>query len=276
VTRPIREHTFAFGLYLAAMAATLLLAESWAYGGFYAALLGTLLWLTQRSAARPTPCNLAMDHAFYPLAMNGTFQAMAVAVPAVRGVRYDDALLALDKMLLGGSANVWAERFVSAPLTELMSACYLFFMPLLFFSLVRYFFRQKELLAPFYRGLFTLYGLGFLGYLLVPAAGPYLAFPGLFDVPLEGGPITRLNQAMVFAGSNRVDVFPSLHCAVSAYILGFSWRHHRRQFFWLLLPVAGLWSSTIYLRYHYLVDVVCGFALATFCLAISRRSQVQQ
>ena len=76
---------------------------------------------------------------------------------------------------------------------------------------------------------------------------------------------------MVLEGSNRVDVWPSLHCAVSAFILGFAWRHHRREFWWLAAPVAGLWLSTIYLRYHYLVDIACGFALAALAARMAAR-----
>jgi membrane-associated phospholipid phosphatase len=196
---------------------------------------------------------------------------MGGAVPALRCARYDDALLSLDLRLFGGSLNVWLERWTTPALTDLMCACYLLFFPLLYFSLGRYFFRHEERLGSFFAGLFTVYGLGFCGYLLVPAAGPYLAFPNVFTVPLEGGPIARATRALVEVGSTGVDVFPSLHCAVSAYILAFSYRFERREFWLLLVPVAGLWMSTLYLRYHYLIDVLCGFALAAVGVWISRR-----
>jgi membrane-associated phospholipid phosphatase len=39
----------------------------------------------------------------------------------------------------------------------------------------------------------------------------------------------------------------------------------------LLLPIVGLWAATLYLRYHYLVDVLCGFALAIVGLCVARR-----
>jgi membrane-associated phospholipid phosphatase len=269
--RRIGEHSIAYGAYLAAMTIALIAAGAWNYGVLYTLLLCTLVWLTYRRTREPNWRNIARECLFFALAMNVSFQAMAGAVPAVRSERYDQILFSLDERIFGGSANVWAERFASPPLTETLSFCYMLFMPLLFFSLARYFFWRRDLLPVFYRGLFTVYGAGFLGYLLVPAAGPYLAFPQLFGVALEGGPITHLNQAMVLAGSNRVDVFPSLHCAVSAYILGFAYRNQRREFWWLLIPVAGLWCSTIYLRYHYLVDVFCGFALALLSLAVARR-----
>ncbi|OQX09459.1 MAG: hypothetical protein BWK76_22165 [Desulfobulbaceae bacterium A2] len=264
-------HIWTFGAYLTAMSGGLLLARFYAYLGLYLSLLACLAWLTHRRQTVASPRSRVHHLLFFPCALNITFPAMADAIPAIRPFRYDDFLLALDQTLFAFNPNVWAERLVSPLLTEVMSLCYVLFMPLLYVSLIRYFFRQQHLLDTFYRGIFTVYGLGFLGYLTVPAAGPYLAHPELFITPLTGGPITRLTQAMVQVGSNRVDVFPSLHCAVSAYILCFAYRHHRREFWWLLLPVFGLWCSTIYLRYHYLIDVLCGFALACLALTLCRR-----
>lgn len=270
--RTIGPHAAAFGTYLAMMTAGLMVARSLPYLALYAALLGLWAWLVSRRMTALTEQEVRRESFFYAVAMNITFQAMGGAIPAIRDVRYDSALFDIDLLLFQVSPNVWAEQFVTPLLTDVLSLCYLFFMPLLFVHLARYFFWRKALLGTFFQGLFTVYGIGFIGYLWVPAAGPYLTYPEIFSIPLVGGAITNITHTMVVLGSNRVDVFPSLHCAVSAYILGFSWRHHRREFWWLLLPVCGLWMSTIYLRYHYLIDVICGFALAILALTLTRRS----
>jgi membrane-associated phospholipid phosphatase len=269
-----RPAHLAFGGFLAVITVWLLAAHELAYAAGYGALLALLAALTSARRCAPSGCAATLENAYFPVTMNVAFTLMRGAVPALRAQRYDHRLLALDLRLFGGSANVWLERFARPALTELLSACYLLFFPLLLVSCVRYFFWHKERLEGFFAGLFTVYGVGFLGYLLVPAAGPYLAFPELFDVPLLGGPITRLNQTLVAAGSNRVDVFPSLHCAVSTYILAYSFRHQRREFWLLLLPIAGLCVATLYLRYHYLVDVLSGFLLAGLGLCIARRPAV--
>ncbi|MBI3857133.1 MAG: phosphatase PAP2 family protein, partial [Planctomycetes bacterium] len=77
--------------------------------------------------------------------------------------------------------------------------------------------------------------------------------------------------ALVARGTTGVDVFPSLHCAVTAYLLGFDFRHNRRRFWILLAPGVGLCLSTIYLRYHYAIDVAAGFALSALALALALR-----
>lgn len=237
----------------------------------FGALLAVLTWLSRRHTEIKNWKRLAAICGCLAVSMNISYQAMAGAVPAIRADRYDAYLIAIDRFLFGETPAFFFQKFVSPHLTELMSFCYILFMPLLFFNLLRYFFRCRNLLGEFYTGLFTVYGIGFLGYLAVPAAGPWLAYPELFTINLDGGLITTLNHDMVVHGSNRVDVWPSLHCAVSLYILGFAWRHHRIEFWGMLLPITGLWISTFYLRYHYFIDVACGFALAAFALYESRR-----
>lgn len=259
-----------FSLYVAGIA-SLELAHWTVWALLFGAMLAVMFWLARRHAGQRRWPSLAALCACLAIGMNVAYPSMAAAVPAVRTIRFDHGLLSLDRMLLGETPSVLMQAWVTPWLTEILSLCYLFFMPLLFFSLARYFFYRRELLGEFYTGLFTVYGLGFLGYLLVPAAGPWLAHPDLYGVALDGGFITHLNHTMVVQGSNRVDVWPSLHCAVSTFILGFAWRHHRFEFRLLLLPVMGLWISTFYLRYHYFVDVMCGFALAAFALYESRR-----
>jgi membrane-associated phospholipid phosphatase len=50
-----------------------------------------------------------------------------------------------------------------------------------------------------------------------------------------------------------------------------AWRHWRAAFFPLLTLCAGLWTSTIYLRHHYAVDLLAGWALAPVAIALAPR-----
>jgi membrane-associated phospholipid phosphatase len=60
----------------------------------------------------------------------------------------------------------------------------------------------------------------------------------------------------------RRDCFPSLHNGIIFLILLFAFKQSRTYAF-LFLPFAiSLFISTLYLRYHYFIDMVAGFALA--------------
>jgi membrane-associated phospholipid phosphatase len=199
-------------------------------------------------------------------------------IPVFHPGKEDAWLQQLDLSLIGGNASLWLQRVTHPVLTDLLSACYLFFFPGLMLSWLHYFRRELPVLRAFIIGLFTVYGLGFIGYTFVPALGPYLdpAMVARFDMPLTGGWITQFNDHLVREGSNKVDVFPSLHCGVTAFILFFYHRHSPAAFRWVLVPTAGLWMATLYLRYHYFVDVVAGFLLAAAALWLVRPTHSQK
>lgn len=222
-------------------------------------------------AKYPTRAGWTVRLLYYAIAMNVAFQQLRSAIPAVQPAKADGLLQEIDRQLVGGNLSVALQPWVNPLATELLSLCYLLFFPYLTFSLIWYLCGELALAKKFWAGLFSLYGIGFLGYSLVPAGGPYLAMPAEFGVPLTGWQITQWNDALVRMGSNGVDVFPSLHCAVSAYILAFDALHRRWRFWIYLVPALGLWISTIYLRYHYFIDVVAGFALAALAMAIATR-----
>jgi hypothetical protein len=214
---------------------------------------------------------------YYPIVMNVAYLHMAPVVEKIHRGPLDDAWLrSIDARLIGENLSLRLES-ISRPLfTEPLSFCYMLFIPYLTLSMLWYFCGAMPLLKRFYLGLFSIYGIGFLGYTFVPAAGPYIAMASEFHGPLMGRVFTRWNAAMVSYGSNHVDVFPSLHCAISSYMLFFDRWYKRWRFRIYAVPCIGLWISTIYLRYHYFIDVIVGFALAGFALWRARSARTEE
>lgn len=214
---------------------------------------------------------------YYPLVMNATYRYLAPVVAKIhKGSLYDAWLRSIDARLIGENLSLRLQAYVRPLFTEPLSFCYMLFVPYLTLSLLWYLCGPLPLLKRFYLGLFSIYGIGFLGYIFVPAAGPYIAMKAEFHAALAGGLFTQLNAAMVSFGSNHVDVFPSLHCAISTYMLLFDRWYKPQRFRIYAVPCVGLWISTIYLRYHYLIDVIVGFALAALALWLARTSKVEE
>jgi membrane-associated phospholipid phosphatase len=65
---------------------------------------------------------------------------------------------------------------------------------------------------------------------------------------------------------NKWDAFPSGHTLIVLVLLHYSYRFASRIFLIYLPLVLSLVISTVYLRYHYFVDVVAGAALAPFAV----------
>jgi hypothetical protein len=207
--------------------------------------------------------------------MNAAYALMGRVVAALGDARHDALLQRLDTLLFGAPLPLYLDGLASHPaLVEALSACYFALFPYIALSCVRYALRvadERPVAQAFYSGIFTVYAIGFLGYFLLPAQGAYLDISDAFLHRLEGGWITALNDAVVRRGTNGVDVFPSLHIAVSTFILFFDRRHAPWRFQIYLVPAIGLWIATVALRYHYGVDVVAGFALAVVGLRLARR-----
>src|SRR5687767_4410552 len=153
--------------------------------------------------------------------MNVAYVGLGPAMRAIHPGKADGLLMGLDDFIVGGHLSVRLESWSHPALTELMTACYALFFPYLMLSMIGHARRDLETAKKLFAGLFTIYGIGFLGYTLLPAGGPWVALADRYQGPLQGGPLTRLHDWIVVNGTNGVDVFPSLHCALTAFALFF-------------------------------------------------------
>jgi hypothetical protein len=181
--------------------------------------------------------------------------------PALGTPLRDGELRTADEFLFGCLPAVAVQGYGAAWLTDLLSACYTGYLVYLHVVLVHALWRPTCEMLRLGAFLFTAYAIGLAGYLVVPAVGPGQAFPELFTTPLAGGLLTDLNAALVAGGSSRFDVFPSLHVLITCVLLDHDRRFVPRRFRLMLLPAAGMVMATVYLRYHFAVDLVAGFAL---------------
>jgi membrane-associated phospholipid phosphatase len=196
-------------------------------------------------------------------------EATHLLVPVDR----DRELIALDQRLFGFQASVAIQRFITPPRTAWMEFSY--FYHILHIPLVGcfvYLCRPRARFREMMSGLMVVTFLGLLGYILVPAIGPMYTLHDVYTVPLSQ-PVSFFNQQLQFMDLARIhrDVFPSMHVAISFVVWLYALRNSK-FLFWVLSPlVLSLWISTIYLRYHYLVDVVAGLLLAPVSFVLANR-----
>lgn len=257
----VLPHEWIFGTFLWVTAVRLLVnsaARDWSlvFFGCLAAAIALIGW-TERS---PTPWRWRVRLASYFVLMGIVFYSMRTAVPLLGNPRVDPLLLQWDRDLLGETPALAWEDWLNPWAENLAMAGYLFFFFYLLSGPGYYCFRDIPLFRKCMVGLFTMYGFAFLGYTFFPAAGPHLAMA--FHTTLQGPWLVDLALGAVDRGSNTVDVFPSVHVAGSLYLLLFDWQNLRRRFWWSLGPCVILWWSTLYLRFHYFVDLLAGVAVA--------------
>ena len=184
----------------------------------------------------------------------------------------DPALIRIDQYLFGVQPTLWMERWIAPWLTDLLSLAYLsyYFLPVILIIVL-----YLKKIPGLYLALFILslgYYVSFAGYILFPAVGPRYAMTSLYTVPLEGSFITDWVRDGLYAIQyNKRDCMPSGHTQLALTVLYLAYRYEKVLFYIFLPAVCGLILATVYLRYHYVIDLIAGAGIAAGTLIIGPR-----
>ncbi len=240
----------------------------------HALMLAVMGWLVHH-AARSGNRGLHLFRDWYPvLYIPLIFKQLGALIPAVHPKTYDDLLLSWDETLLGGHPGQWLDGLASPLLTEVLRACWLSYFLLPFLVVIPLYLKKDR--GGFHETvsvLVTGWLVSFLGYYVLPALGPGY-FPGAIPAPgcVNDAGITRTLALALFSLEGKMyDIFPSGHTIIALIAL---WQARKyRLWFWpFLIPVVGgLIVGTVYLRYHYGVDVLAGVLIAALLIGLESR-----
>lgn len=219
------------------------------------------------------------------------FKTVEFLTQPLSDMHNDAMLIAADRLLcFGVNPTQWLyQHFPTWPaLTEYLQLCYsmFYFIPVivaieLFVTAQRSQIKWEHVDAFFF---IVVYGflLSYLCYLILPSVGPRLTVHDFFALPRElpGLGLTGPIRDLLNKGENILpgmtlpevlkvvsrDAFPSGHTDLTllSMIIGFKYRTRLR---WVIFVVgASLVFSTVYLRYHYVFDVLGGALLAVITL----------
>lgn len=192
------------------------------------------------------------------------FDSLGWVVHYINPVDIDPLLIRLDCMIFGNHPTVMLETIINPLLTDILQIAYstYYFLPVVLgIALIKN--NQKE---EFNRSLFLIlfcFYLSYIGYIIWPALGPRFTLDHLQTQKLQGFLIAEQIQNLLnrLEGIKR-DAFPSGHTGVALTVLYLAY-NYKRTLFWIYLPVVILLLfSTVYCRYHYVVDVIAGVILA--------------
>jgi len=191
------------------------------------------------------------------------FDSLEWIVHYVNPEDIDPILIRLDYLIFNNHPTIILERIMSPLLTDILQIAYstYYFIPTSFGVVLLLNNQREEFNRTLFLILFCFY-LSYLGYILMPALGPRFTISHLQTTELQGLFIAEPLQKLLnkLEGIKR-DAFPSGHTAIAVTVLYLAYRFKKR-FFRILLPiVAALIFSTVYCRYHYVVDIIAGFGL---------------
>jgi membrane-associated phospholipid phosphatase len=200
------------------------------------------------------------------------FNSLGALIAGIHPVTFDGYLIAIDHALFGVHPTVWLERLISPTLTSTLQFAYLsyYLIPTSLGIVLIARGRFEEFEEALF-GILLCFYLSYLGYLLVPALGPRATLSALQTGDLQVSPLIESLQEMLNRlEQNKTDAFPSGHTAVSLLSLYYAGKAREKILAACLIPVVtGLIISTVYLRYHYVIDVIAGIALTCVTIALA-------
>jgi membrane-associated phospholipid phosphatase len=234
------------------------------------------------------------------------FEAAGLISHPIHGHDFDAWLIVADRLIFGVNPTDWlAQHFPTWPwMTEYLMICYtlFYFLPCaLALELYRRAGKRDEsgAQAPFTFGairtgerpqpveqvvFIVVYAflLSYIGYILVPAIGPRFTLhnfldlskdlPGVFlTEPLRTllnrgeGVVPGMSIENIISHVNR-DAFPSGHTDITLLTIVMAFQFRARVRWAIAIIGISLIFSTIYLRYHYVVDLLAAAVWATVTL----------
>jgi hypothetical protein len=215
---------------------------------------------------------------WYPVPLFGLlFKEVELLAAAIGNWGLTARIQQLEGRVFGGQpAEYLSELLPFVPLSEFLHfsyISYLAFVPVVggiwYASGRREAFRELILLFT------TTMVVSYTFFILWPVDSPYYVLdpPG---APLAGNFFFDLVHFVSDRGGARGGAFPSAHVSIACVVWLVAWTRDRRLALWLTPLVVGILPATVYGRFHYVLDVVAGMALAAVVFVGYRRLSGQQ
>jgi membrane-associated phospholipid phosphatase len=208
-----------------------------------------------------------------------TFRQLYYMVNPIRVIDYDYIFIEIDRWIFGTDPTHLLHQLSNPLLTEVLQIIYgmFYLLPIL---LGIFLLRKKRFVAMDFAVFSIVYGflLSYLGYFTFPGIGPRFTLhefstineqlPGIFFTNFlrelvnvgESIPSGTLNPADVV----QRDIFPSGHTMITLIVIFLSVRLKSRSRFFFVPVGSLLIFSTVYLWYHYVIDLAGGLAFMMF------------
>ena len=208
-----------------------------------------------------------------------TFKELYFMIHPIRVQDYDYLFIKIDHWLFGVNPTQWLQQFTNPLLTEILQIVYgsFYFLPII---LALALLRNKRYFAVDFAVFSIVYGffLSYLGYFALPGIGPRFTLHNfnLINVELPGLWLTNSLRELVDIGESipagvsnpaaivQRDVFPSGHTMITLIVIYLSIKLKSRSRYFLVPVGILLIFATVYLWYHYVIDLIGGIIFMIF------------
>jgi membrane-associated phospholipid phosphatase len=233
----------------------------------HVAAIGVLIVIARNSS----PVAVFLHHWYLLLYVPFCYKQVPYLVNALHLRGADNTLAHWDLAMWKVDPVFWLSSMQSRFAVEFLQAVYTMFLPgSVALGIVLWVRRSRE---EFRLGTFAIamtFLVSYLGYLLLPARGPRFMEYASHYPPLQGlWGFHYFQHALDTLEGAQYDCFPSGHVAVVLVGCWLARWISPRVLYIFAAFAACITFSTIYLRYHYVIDVIVGMALASVVIAVT-------
>lgn len=231
----------------------------------HSAAIGLLLALARSSS----PIVLFLRHWYLLAYVPFCYKQVPYLVSTLHLRAADSTLAYWDRIMWKVDPVFWLSSMPNRFLVEFLQAIYTMFLPgTLLLGMLLWVRRPRQ---DFRFGTFMIaatFLVSYLGYILMPARGPRFMDYASQHPPLQGlWSFQFFQHALDTLEGAQYDCFPSGHVAVVLVGCFVARRISAPVFYVFSAFAACITFSTVYLRYHYVIDVIAGMVLAILVIA---------
>lgn len=213
------------------------------------------------------------------------FKEIYLLLKPIRPQDYDQILISIDHFIFGADPTQILYKIANPYLTELLQIVYgtFYFLPIILgINLML----KKKWIELDYSVFCIVLGffLSYIGYFIIPAVGPRFTLYHFskLNEELPGVFLTNFLREMTNFGESipngslhaadlvQRDVFPSGHTQMTLIIMYLSVKLNVKVKYFLIPNGILLIFSTVYLRYHYFIDLIGGLIFMIFTMWSAR------
>jgi membrane-associated phospholipid phosphatase len=200
---------------------------------------------------------------FYPLIFTAYFYGETGYYNNIFFADLDGIFVQLEESIFGLQPSIWfSAKFDSFWFNELMFFSYFsYYLIVIGFPLIIYFTKRDEFERLFFIIIFSFY-FYYLIFVFFPVVGPQFYFPAEQAEIAHSGIFGKIVLFFQDAGETPTGAFPSSHVGLSWIILFASAKSNKKLFIAILILALLICFSTVYIKAHYVVDVIAGLISA--------------
>jgi membrane-associated phospholipid phosphatase len=213
------------------------------------------------------------------------FKESYLLVHPINSVDIDPLLIQADYLLFRTNPTQWIYQFANPLLTEFLQIIYSLYYVVIPVYGIELFLKKRY--DDFNYSVFVLFAgfyLAYTFYFITPAIGPRFYLHDFYSINTElpGLWLTDLMRSFLNFGESipagvanpqdyvQRDAMPSLHAEIAILLAYLSKKLKLRSFYFYFPYSLLMIISTIYLRYHYVVDIAAGALAALVTVWIAK------